>query len=81
MGRITKQEQPRAIPARQAIRFDGEHRHLFPVFQFGHTVSKIWRCLGNRLAQALHSCCMHLVIGALADNVADLPVIFAFEED
>src|SRR6266851_1111643 len=81
MGGIAKQEQTRAIPARQTIRFNGEHRRLFPVCQFCHTVSKIWRGLGNRLAQSLESGSMHLLIGSLADDVADLPVIFAFEED
>src|SRR6266566_4099268 len=80
MGGITKQEQARAIPARQTIRFYGEHRNLFPVFQFCNSVSKIWRCLGNSLAQGLQSGCMNLLIGSLADDVANLPVIFAFEE-
>src|SRR5205807_3360326 len=81
MGGIAKQEQARAIPARQTIRFDGEHRHLFPVCQFCHTVSKLWRCLSNRLAQGRESGCTDLLIGSLADDVADLPVIFALKAD
>src|SRR6266566_929057 len=81
MGSITKQEQARAIPAPQTIGFHGEHRDLFPVCQFCHPVSKIWGSLDNRLAQGRESGCMHLMIGALADDVADLPVILAFEED
>src|SRR6266702_5727782 len=80
MGGIAKQEQARAIPAWQTIRFDGEHRNLFPVFQFCNTASKLWRCLCNRLAQGLQSGCTDLLIGSLADDVADLPIIFAFEE-
>src|SRR6266536_1731943 len=81
MGSITKQEQARAIPARQTIGFHGAHGYLLPVLRFGHPVSKIWCALGNPLAQGLQSGCTHPIIGALADDVADLPVILAFEEE
>src|SRR5437762_6025157 len=81
MRGITKQEQAREIPAPQTIGFHGEHGYLFPVLQFCHPVSKIWCALGNSLAQGLQSGCTHLMIGALADDVADLPVILAFEEE
>src|SRR6266566_1891021 len=81
MSGIAKQEQPRAIPARQAVGFDGEHRHLFPVLQFYHPVSKLRCCLGNSLSQGLQSGCMDLLIGSLADDVTYLPMIFAFEAD
>ena len=81
MGSITKQEQTMAIPARQTIGFHREHGDLFPVLQFCHPVSKIWGSLGNRLAQGRESGCTHLMIGALGDDVADLPVILAFEEE
>src|SRR5436853_5249723 len=80
MGGITKQEQASSIPTRQTIGFHGEHGNLFPVGEFGHTVSKIWRALGNPLAQGRESGGMDLVIRSLADDVADLPVLFAFEE-
>src|SRR5436190_20887278 len=79
MGGIAKQEQSGAIPARQAVGFDGEHRHLLPILQFCHTISKIWRCLCNPVPQCLQSGCMDLLIRSLADNVTDPPVIFAFE--
>ena len=75
MGGVSDEEQPRTVPAPQAIRLHREQRALLPILQVSHAVGELRRQFGDGPTQGRQTGGAELPIAALLYDIADLPVI------
>lgn len=80
MGRITDEQQTQFVPALEAARLDRQDGDLLPLFQLAHSVGQFRHRLRQRLAQMLQASGPYLLVAALRDEIAHLPVVEAVDE-
>ena len=74
MGCVAHQQQARLVPALQTVGGDRQQRHLLPILDLMHPISQRRIERGDRLAQRLDTSGLNLLVAALANDIAQLPL-------